>query len=530
MTHPSADNPHERLCGISLQLADESLAARTRALAEDLARQAQGLDARDKDLQTRQAALEEGTAAHVARDKELQARHFALDQEVARRVTQAQKAHFSPPVTSSPIRADPNAEAFGTDVANFNEDLGPIPRHPASHGVEPVALAETLTSALTGVLQNQNDSNMQLAALIKENLSTKRKASDEPPAPAKRIELEAGPDDAETVWHHQARNLRPFRGQEWQDRYTHLGRHATPVREDLAWEPMGVIEVAPVIIKKLHDRGAELQIKMFSPINVDVACRSGRFHMSEDGESVSIKSHDFKPVLQTWQVVEALTTYTLCLHRVWPEDWTGLALTRILNHYRWLAPSGRAKVEQVKLITNFIDTVFTKNAARGRENKAPYSFKEIEQVMETIVWSKNVDKASCLGTNDPFASSNHRAATGPGPAALHHYGPSNLSKGTPRNSGGPPIPRNNTQRHNYNRPSGGPRASGDTHRGNPRSSGHSSNMFRMTMAQKFAAACPAFNSRSGCSVPNCSHQHRCTFLLDARNMCLKPDHGSPDHA
>ena len=532
LTSPPSDTPNERLCEISLQLADESLAARSQAMAEELQRQAHEIAARDTDLKARQAAFEKETAAHAATTKALQDRQLALDEEVARRVAQAQGPVFSPPAASSPIRPDPNADAFGDHVATFEGGATtPPPKKP--HGVDPLA---SLTSALAGVLQNQNAANIQLASLISESSSTKRKAATANPAPAKRIHLEAGADDAESVWHHEARNLRPFRGSEWQDRFTHLGQHATPIREDLAWDPVGVIEVAPATIRKLHDRGQELQIKMFSPLNVDVACRSGRFHMSEDGESVSIKALDFKPILHTWQLVEALTTYTLCLHRVWPEDWTGLALTKVLNHYRWLAPSGRSRAEQVKILSTFINTVFTQNASRGRACKAPYTLKEIEEVMDKTVWCKGIDKAACLGASDPFASSNSRAPAGP--PALHYYGPTHHNPRDATATLGPnPIPRNtrggNRGRHtpqgnNGNRGGSGGNYGGAAHRP-PGRSGHSTNIFRMTLAQKYAAACASFNSPTGCSSPNCNLQHRCTRLLDARNMCLKADHGSIDH-
>lgn len=498
-----SDTPYERLCGISLQLADESLAARSRAMAEELALQTQDVEARNRDLQARQDAFRVEAASHATKakelkchGKELQDRQLALDQEVSRRVALAHKAHFSSTVASSPIVHDPNADAFGANAAFLydEEDLA-LPRHRV---LDAAVLAESLTSALTGVLQNQNASNIQIASLITENMGSKRKANEELPTPAKRILLEAGPDDAENIWHHQTRNLRPFRGPEWQDRFTHLGRYATPIRKNLAWEPMGVIKVAPVIIKKLHDRGLKIQIRMFSPINVDVACRSGRFHMSEDGESVSIKSHDFKPVLQAWQLVDALTTYTLCLHQVWPEDWTGLALTKILNHYRWLATSGRTKAEQVKLITNFIDTVFTKNAARGRENKIPYSLKEIEQVMETVVWGHSVDKAACIGTTDPFASSGHRPP-GTGHAALHHYVPTPYSaRGAGRTSGNSPTPATTTPATATIEATATTGATTTPPGIRNGGSGHSTNIFWMSMAQKFAATCVAFNSPSGC--------------------------------
>ena len=66
---------------------------------------------------------------------------------------------------------------------------------------------------------------------------------------------------------------------------------------------------------------------------------------------------DLKDPKKTCQVMDALNSYILALARVWPEDWTGLALRRILVNYRWLANCGKTKAVQVALLTSFINQV-----------------------------------------------------------------------------------------------------------------------------------------------------------------------------
>ena len=96
---------------------------------------------------------------------------------------------------------------------------------------------------------------------------------------------------------------------------------------------------------------------------------------------------------------------------------TGHALTKILTLYRWHANCGKAKkakAVQVKLLTRFINYVFTENFVRGRALgrylEAPLTYKEIEDVMEVAVWCK-IDKNLCIGSRDPYAFSAANSAT-----------------------------------------------------------------------------------------------------------------------
>ena len=95
----------------------------------------------------------------------------------------------------------------------------------------------------------------------------KRKAEEEeePIAPPKIVKVTDEEDDAWTFINKSARSLRPFCG-DWEKRYRDLGRKAEPSKECLDWGPMGSLTIAPVAIKKLHDRGSDIAIKMFWPL------------------------------------------------------------------------------------------------------------------------------------------------------------------------------------------------------------------------------------------------------------------------
>ena len=76
---------------------------------------------------------------------------------------------------------------------------------------------------------------------------------------------------------------------------------------------------------------------MFLPINHDVSSREAKIsYKGTDGDFVR-ETLNYREPTETWQIVEALQMYTMCLSRVWPKDWTGHALQSILTKYRWTA-------------------------------------------------------------------------------------------------------------------------------------------------------------------------------------------------
>ena len=85
----------------------------------------------------------------------------------------------------------------------------------------------------------------------------------EPPV---KLHIPEGYDDAWTKINHVARNIRPYCG-DWPTRFKSLGRRAKPTKDTPDWEPLGTITVGNASIKRMHDRGAILTIKMFMPLN-----------------------------------------------------------------------------------------------------------------------------------------------------------------------------------------------------------------------------------------------------------------------
>ena len=86
------------------------------------------------------------------------------------------------------------------------------------------------------------------------------------------------------------------------------------------------LTLAPVTMKKLHDRERNITNRVFWPKNQDITHKQSRILVHKDNTFLEPTLH-FK----------ALNTYILPLSRVWPEDWTDLALQCILINYQWLS-------------------------------------------------------------------------------------------------------------------------------------------------------------------------------------------------
>ena len=352
---------------------------------------------------------------------------------------------------------------------------------------------DTLSNQLKDFQNRLHEKELENIALK----AGKRKAEedDEPIALPKKLRFT---DDEDDAWHNinkSARMVRPYCGN-WDTRFFDLGRKADPIKQRLDWTPMGSLILAPVTIKKLHDRGSELTIRMFWPKNHDVHFRQTRISMKKDNSFLE-PTLDFKDPRETWELVEALNSYTLALHRVWPEDWTGLALQRILINYRWLSNCGKLKTVQVSLLTGFINQVFSLNAANGRDAKPPLSYKEIEDTMSEMIWTKGLEKSANCGGRDPYASSSPTIPSPPPPQGQHA-----TTVGNPRGS----------KRVKGRGGQGGGSSRQPGNSGQPRNN-----------------ACNSYNTTAGCPRHPCRFLHASNRFKSDGHMCLDSTHNADNH-
>ena len=229
-------------------------------------------------------------------------------------------------------------------------------------------------------------------------------------------------------------------------------------------------------------------------MNHDVSTRAALIMINERNNSFVEPTMDCKDPRETWQVIDALNTYTLALSAVWPEDWTGQALQCIMTNYRWLANCGKSKSTQVNLVLSFINHVLGTNALRGRSSRPPLTYKQIEDALAERVWTKGVDKHQCSAGRDPYAS--YASADTMKPHTMTSVQNANASQSTGRTPKTPNLKK--TDR--YNKP-----------------------------PKEKKELCRSYNSPTGCHYTNCKYQHGCNRMTTSRTYCRKTDHNADTH-
>ena len=123
--------------------------------------------------------------------------------------------------------------------------------------------------------------------------STKRPSSEkdeeEEGEPPIKLHIKEGHDDAWSTVHHGARNIRPYCG-DWAARFKSLGKKAKQAKESLDWDPLGSKTISNATVKRMHDRGSILTLKMFWPLNHDVQSRNARIRGTSHAKRWTIKS------------------------------------------------------------------------------------------------------------------------------------------------------------------------------------------------------------------------------------------------
>ena len=190
----------------------------------------------------------------------------------------------------------------------------------------------------------------------------------------------------------------------------------------------------------------------------------------------------------------------MALSRVWPDDWMGHALQRILTSYRWIANCGKPKVVQVKVLIEFINNVLAMNATNGRHLKPPATYLKIEEAMSNRIWSRGINRESCQTGRDPYSSTPEGSRI---PKREDGYSGTTSSYAPPSKGSGP---------------GGSKKGKGPVP---PKGSSNNGK-------QDF---CRGFNSAAGCNMTNgqCRHKHACSRSIDSNRYCNKTDHGADNH-
>ena len=202
------------------------------------------------------------------------------------------------------------------------------------------------------------------------------------------------------------------------------------------------VEVSQQAWLSLHCRTNELKIHWFSSQNCLLSTeRKRRIHVENESDGfqkVDISS-TLKPVLDAFEFMDCLLTYSVCLRQVRPYDYSADVLLHAYHQMRYFRSTTSNAVLQLKCLVNSCNTILEKNRCRARSKLPPLDFTEVETFLKSYTAKEGLaadrlyigDPYRSVGTTLSHRTDNPSTATGGGdPAAA------NPSKKRKRERGG----------------------------------------------------------------------------------------------
>ena len=403
---------------------------------------------------------------------------------------------------------------LATSVSNITELLAEQQKQ-INNGTGGAPFNEILLNTFKS-LKTQEDTNKLVVNLITNQTALKSGEEEFTREKAIVFAFDGGEDDAETIIDHKVRNgLRPYRGLDWAARWESRGRHAKPRWESLAIPELGTITIAPVVIRNMHDRGKDLKIAMFLHTNADVSIREGKFRrVGESGREVMHEMFEWREPESTQSIAEAVLAYTICLWRIWEEDWSGLVLMKVMTRYKYLANAKVSRKMQITLVSQYINSFFGLCAAAGRDLKPPPKWRDAEQLMIEHLDKNCLDQSVCKTGRDPY---DLRPTNSSGNSQQQRN-----DNQTPRNQRGGGQGGRGGQQHDQRRGGGQPQA------GRPRDI-FSLPIGQLSYQEKVAVACRDWNSAQGSTDAGCNFKHKCSVPTGNGRLCFGHDHNAIAH-
>ena len=137
-------------------------------------------------------------------------------------------------------------------------------------------------------------------------------------------------DDAHMTIDYEVRTkLRPINAKPevWWKRFPRVSR---PVLENIEIDYLDKTPVNPLVVKRLHDQGAVIKIKMLLPDNLSVEDRNVKATFTAQGGSlVGALNYSWIEPQTAWQIMDAAIHLLCLLHRIRPEDHRAITLLKV---------------------------------------------------------------------------------------------------------------------------------------------------------------------------------------------------------
>jgi hypothetical protein len=151
--------------------------------------------------------------------------------------------------------------------------------------------------------------------------------------------------------------------------------------------------VAESTICKHYDRCAHVEIKNYLTKNSGVASEARKKikvqEIGTDEFAMGVQTQ-WEAATTVWEVMDAAFNFVAVEFMVRPYSFTGLAMLSCLHDCRYFCGVAASPKQQRSLIEGFLNEVFKKNKARGREGKPPLNFEECGDVATKVMAANKV--------------------------------------------------------------------------------------------------------------------------------------------
>ena len=154
-------------------------------------------------------------------------------------------------------------------------------------------------------------------------------------------------------------------------------------------------QVAETTVVRMHDRRV--------PITLDM------LYKGNAGKEMKAEKGDWLEPTEVRHLQEAVLNYTVLLNAIWPLDYAGFVISRVLTESGWGLAAGNNEKARVGLVRRFFDEVSRENSGRAVREEPPLAYDEAR-----AKWVKVLEGAfpnlSILGTGPLMTAS--MASTG----------------------------------------------------------------------------------------------------------------------
>lgn len=156
-------------------------------------------------------------------------------------------------------------------------------------------------------------------------------------------------------------------------KYWHKMPHKRPSFRHIPLSHLGLEgQVGEKTILTMHDRRNIVKLAMFYKAN------AGRDKKEEKTE--------WEQPSEVRHLQEAVLNYVAILRQLWPYDFAGLVITRVLVEEKWGEIAGGDDKARVKLVSKFFDEVVKENSGRAVRDQPPLEHDEVRKK-----WNRTVE-------------------------------------------------------------------------------------------------------------------------------------------